>query len=69
MSRSKAKETIALSDYAESMKGIYSTCINENTIDESAFAYKSIDDIVNNIEDTVEIINIIKPKYNFKADN
>ncbi len=69
MSRSKAKETIALSDYAESMKGIYSTCINENTIDESAFAYKSINDIINNIEDAVEIINIIKPKYNFKADN
>ena len=69
MSRSKAKETITLSDYAKSMKGIYSTCINENTIDESAFAYKSINDIINNIEDTVEIINIIKPKYNFKADD
>ena len=67
MSRSKAKESIQLSDYAESMKGIFSTCINENTIDESAFAYKDIYHIIDNVQDTVDIIKIIKPKYNFKA--
>lgn len=69
MSRSKAKEILELSDYANEMSGIYSTCINESTIDEAPMAYKSIDDIINNISDTVEIIKIIKPVYNFKADN
>lgn len=69
MSRGKAKETISLSDFAESMTGIYSTCINEGTLDESPQAYKNIDDIVNNIEDTVDIIKTIKPVYNFKAAN
>ena len=67
MSRGKAKETISLSDFAESMTGIYSTCINEGTLDESPQAYKNINDIVNNIEDTVDIIKTIKPCYNFKA--
>ena len=67
MSRSKAKENISLTDYAKSMEGIYSTCINESTIDESAFAYKGIDDIVNNIGDTVDIIKRIRPIYNFKS--
>ena len=69
MSRGKAKETISLSDFAESMTGIYSTCINEGTLDESPQAYKNINDIVNNIEDTVDIIKIIKPVYNFKAES
>lgn len=69
MSRGKAKETISLSDFAESMTGIYSTCINEGTLDESPQAYKNIDDIVNNIEDTVDIIKTIKPVYNFKASD
>lgn len=67
MSRGKAKEIISLSDFAESMTGIYSTCINEGILDESPQAYKNIDDIVNNIEDTVDIIKTIKPVYNFKA--
>lgn len=67
MSRGKAKAVIPLSEFAESMKGIYSTCVNESTLDESPQAYKSIDDIINNIGDTVDIINIVKPCYNFKA--
>lgn len=49
------------------MQGIYTTSINEGTLDECPMAYKSIDDIVNNINDTVEILKIIKPVYNFKA--
>ena len=69
LSRSKAKEIINLSDYAKSMEGIYSTCINESTLDESPFVYKGIDDIVNNISDTVNIIKRIRPIYNFKASN
>ncbi len=49
------------------MNGIYSTCVNQSTLDESPMAYKPIDSIVSNIKDTVEIIDIIKPIYNFKA--
>ena len=49
------------------MKGIYSSCISVETIDESPFAYKDINEIIPNILPTVEIIKIIKPIYNFKA--
>lgn len=69
MSRSKAKETLELTDYANEMSGIFSTCINESTIDEAPMAYKRMEDIINNIGETVDIINIIKPVYNFKAGN
>ena len=69
MSRSKAKETLELSEYASQMNGIYSTCVNESTIDEAPMAYKSINDIIDNISDTVDIIKTIKPVYNFKASN
>lgn len=50
------------------MNGIYSSCISKETIDESAFAYKPMQSIIDNIKDTVEIIDIIKPIYNFKAE-
>ena len=56
-----------LEDYKDSMKGIYSSTVNESTIDESPMAYKPIDEIIENIQDTAEIVNIIKPIYNFKA--
>ena len=49
------------------MEGIYSTSVSRDTIDESPMAYKSIDDIVSNIGETVDINDIIKPIYNFKA--
>lgn len=67
MSRSKAKEVITLKEFKESMKGIYSTTVNRSTIDECALAYKPMEEIMKNIRDTVEIIDIIKPIYNFKA--
>lgn len=67
MSRSEAKDKILLSEFQNSMAGIYTTCVNTATIDESPFAYKPMDSIVNNIKDTVEIIATIKPIYNFKA--
>ena len=50
------------------MKNIYTTSVNENTIDEAPFAYKPMQEIINNIGDTVDIIKIIKPIYNFKSD-
>lgn len=67
MSRSKAKEKITMAEYQETMKGIYTTSVNISTIDEAPMAYKPIEEIVNNIGDTVEILGIIKPIYNFKA--
>lgn len=67
LSRSKAKELISLEDFEESMQGIYTTSVNSSTIDESAMAYKSLDDIKDRISDTVDIIDILKPIYNFKA--
>jgi RNA-splicing ligase RtcB len=67
MSRSKAKENISMEEYQETMKGIYTTSVNISTIDEAPMAYKPIEEIVNNIGDTVEILGIIKPIYNFKA--
>lgn len=67
MSRSKAKENISLDAFEQSMAGIYTTSVNQSTVDESPMAYKPMDEIVENIKDTVEIVNIIKPVYNFKA--
>lgn len=67
MSRGKAKHTLTVSEFKKQMKGIYTTSVNTGTLDESPMVYKSIDDIVNNIADTVEISEIIKPIYNFKA--
>jgi RNA-splicing ligase RtcB len=69
MSRNTAKEVCTLDEFKKSMEGIYSTSINEYTLDESPFAYKPMEDIINNIGETVEILDIIKPIYNFKAKN
>lgn len=68
MSRIKAKEKYNLAEFKESMQGIYTTSINENTIDEAPFVYKPMQEIIDNIKDTVDIVKIIKPIYNFKAN-
>lgn len=68
MSRMKARENINMEDYIKSMDGIYSTSINEDTIDESPMVYKPMQEIIDNIGYTVDIIKIIKPIYNFKAN-
>lgn len=67
MSRSQAKHTFTVSEYKKQMKGIYTTSVNQGTLDECPMVYKSVEDIVDNIGDTVEINDIIKPIYNFKA--
>lgn len=67
MSRSKAKELLTVAEFREQMTGIYSTSIGYDTLDESPMAYKTMNSILENIKDTVEVINIIKPVYNFKA--
>lgn len=68
LSRSKAKEQISLDDYKETMKDVWSTSVCTETLDESPMAYKPIDDILNNIGDTVDVECIIKPIYNFKSN-
>jgi tRNA-splicing ligase RtcB (3'-phosphate/5'-hydroxy nucleic acid ligase) len=67
MSRGEAKRSINLEDYKKSMDGIYTTCVNQGTLDESPMAYKPMQEIIDNIGDTVEIVDIVKPIYNFKA--
>ena len=67
MSRSKARESISMESLRESMTGIYTTSLCESTIDESPMAYKSMNEIINNIKDTVDILDVLKPVYNFKA--
>lgn len=69
MSRRKAKETFNLDEFKKSMADIYSTSVLEETIDEAPFAYKPMQEIIDNIQDTVEVEKIIKPIYNFKAKN
>lgn len=68
MSRSKAKELVSLEEFKKSMNGIWTTSVCQSTIDESPMAYKPIEEIVENIKDTVTIERIIKPVYNFKAN-
>ena len=67
MSRTKAKENLGIDEYKEAMKGIYTSSVNESTIDEAPMAYKSIYDIIDVIGESVDIIEVIKPIYNFKA--
>ncbi len=67
MSRTAAFERLTLEEYATQMRGIYTTCVNSSTLDESPMAYKSMDEIVENIEPTAQIIAHVKPIYNFKA--
>ena len=67
LSRGEARATLTLSEFKRQMEGIYSTSVSRDTIDESPMAYKSVEDIVSNIGDTVDIIDRIKPIYNFKA--
>lgn len=67
MSRVQAKNSFTLKQYKEMMEGIYTTTVNKETIDECPLAYKNIDEIMKNIVDTTEILDVIKPVYNFKA--
>ena len=68
MSRKKAKEKLDLGDYRDAMSGIFSTCINNGTLDEAPMAYKSMDAILKHIAPTVDVVKVIKPVFNFKAE-
>lgn len=67
MSRGKARENVSLEEFRDSMSGIFTTSVGVDTLDEAPMVYKPMDEIVENIKDTVEIEKIIKPVYNFKA--
>ena len=67
MSRRKAKKDLKLDDYIKAMEGIYTTSVNENTLDEAPMAYKGAEDIIEMIRESVDIIDILKPIYNFKS--
>ncbi|SKA98268.1 tRNA-splicing ligase RtcB [Caloramator quimbayensis] len=67
MSRTWAKNSITLSQYKKLMEGIFTTSVNKETIDECPLAYKPMEEIINNIGDTVDIVERIVPVYNFKA--
>ena len=69
MSRTKAKTTLSMEEYKSEMKGIYTTSVNEKTLDEAPMAYKSLDDIIDVIRDSVDVIDVMKPIYNFKASD
>ena len=69
MSRTKAKANLSMNEYRETMKGVYTTSVNENTLDEAPMAYKSLEDIIDVIRESVEVIDVMKPVYNFKASD
>lgn len=69
MSRNKAKKELDMEEYKKTMDGIYTTCINEKTLDEAPMAYKSMDEIIGTIAESVDIIEIMKPIYNYKASD
>ena len=68
MSRTAAKQNLDLDDYRREMEGIYTTSVNEATLDEAPMAYKSLADIIDVIGESVDIIEVLKPIYNFKAN-
>ena len=68
MSRSAAKDTLSLDEYIKAMEGVYTTSVNEATLDEAPMAYKSLEDIIDVIKESVDVIEVMKPVYNFKAD-
>lgn len=67
MSRNEAHEKLDLEEFKKQMEGVYTTCVGESTLDEAPMAYKSIDDIIGHLDETVEVIDVLKPVYNFKA--
>ena len=68
MSRTAAKERLDMDEYRREMAGVYTTSVNEATLDEAPMAYKSLNDIIDVISESVDIIEVLKPIYNFKAN-
>lgn len=68
MSRMQAKAKLSLDEFKDSMSNVWTSSVNQSTLDEAPMAYKPMNDIVDNIGDTVDILKVIKPVYNFKAN-
>lgn len=68
MSRSKARNELNMEEYRKAMEGIYTTSVNTETLDEAPMAYKSLEDIIDVIRESVDVIEVMKPIYNFKAN-
>jgi tRNA-splicing ligase RtcB len=68
-SRQEAKERFTVAEYEQAMDGVFTTCVGSGTLDECPMAYKTMDDIVTNIAPTAEVTKVIRPVYNFKAEN
>ena len=68
MSRTAAKERLDIEEYRREMAGVYTTSVSEATLDEAPMAYKSLTDIIDVIRESVDIIEVLKPIYNFKAN-
>jgi len=67
MSRTAAREALDLEEYKREMEGVYTTSVSEETLDEAPMAYKRLEDIIDVIRESVDVIEILKPIYNFKA--
>ena len=68
MPRTQAKSQLTMEEYRREMAGVYTTSVSEGTLDEAPMAYKSLEDIIDVIHETTDIIDIMKPIYNFKAE-
>ena len=69
MSRTKAKNELSMDEYKKEMAGVYTTSVNEYTLDEAPMAYKSLEVIIDVIRESVDVIDVMKPIYNFKASD
>lgn len=67
MSRTQAKNNLSMAEYRKAMEGIFTTSVNEGTLDEAPMAYKSLEDIIDVVAESVDIVEVMKPIYNFKA--
>ena len=67
MSRTRARDMIEMEDYRKAMEGIYTTSVNPSTLDEAPMAYKSLEDIIDVIDESVDVIEVLKPIFNYKA--
>ncbi|MCM1101117.1 MAG: RtcB family protein [Acetatifactor muris] len=69
MSRTQARKNLSMEDYRKTMQGVYTTSVNASTLDEAPMAYKSLDDIIDVIRESVDVMDVMKPIYNFKASD
>ena len=68
LSRTAAKAKLDMEEYRREMAGVYTTSVNEATLDEAPMAYKSLEDIIDVIAESVDVTEVLKPIYNFKAN-